>query len=184
MSTPKSGANPRRLFPTAKEDAHAAKKVADSAQCRSASYRLAFQDPDFLLRDELRPIRLQLELLKPDVLAPGVDIHAGVSVFAEGCRGHLGKQLIERFSLDAGKDPQHYGLGIKEIWEIDPSKHDEGLVEHGLARHRQDHDVGTTPLSPGLGLLDHIALRRIRRQPLHARGSHRGLSHARDPRAL
>ncbi len=67
-----------------------------------------------------------------DSYMPGMELHAKYTLFAEGCRGHLGKQLIEKFSLDAGKDPQHYGIGIKEIWEIDPAKHDEGLVEHGL----------------------------------------------------
>ncbi|MEP4147798.1 MAG: electron transfer flavoprotein-ubiquinone oxidoreductase [Halioglobus sp.] len=67
-----------------------------------------------------------------DSYMPGMELHAKYTLFAEGCRGHLGKQLIEKFALDAGKDPQHYGIGIKEIWEIDPSKHDEGTVEHGL----------------------------------------------------
>ncbi|MFL3654457.1 MAG: 4Fe-4S dicluster domain-containing protein, partial [Halioglobus sp.] len=62
----------------------------------------------------------------------GMELHAKYTLFAEGCRGHLGKQLIESFSLDDGKDPQHYGLGIKEIWEIPPEKHEEGLVIHGL----------------------------------------------------
>jgi electron-transferring-flavoprotein dehydrogenase len=51
-------------------------------------------------------------------------------VFAEGCRGHLGKELIERFELDKNSSPQHYGLGFKEIWDIDPQKHQEGLVVH------------------------------------------------------
>ncbi len=67
-----------------------------------------------------------------DSYMPGMELHAKYTLFAEGCRGHLGKQLIEKFSLDAGKTPQHYGIGIKEIWEIDPSRHEEGLVEHGL----------------------------------------------------
>ena len=49
-----------------------------------------------------------------------------------GCRGHLGKQLISHFSLDDGRDPQHYGIGIKEVWKIDPEKHQEGLVVHGI----------------------------------------------------
>ncbi len=67
-----------------------------------------------------------------DSYMPGMELHAKYTLFAEGCRGHLGKQLIEKFSLDAGKDPQHYGIGIKEIWEIPAEKHDEGLVVHGL----------------------------------------------------
>lgn len=62
----------------------------------------------------------------------GMELHARYTLFAEGCRGHLGKQLIANFALDAGKDPQHYGIGIKEIWEIPPEKHQPGLVVHGL----------------------------------------------------
>jgi electron-transferring-flavoprotein dehydrogenase len=67
-----------------------------------------------------------------DSYMPGMELHAKYTLFAEGCRGHLGKQLISRFALDAGKDPQHYGIGIKEIWEIPADKHEEGLVVHGL----------------------------------------------------
>ena len=62
----------------------------------------------------------------------GMELHAKYTLFAEGCRGHLGKQLIDKFSLDAGQDPQHYGIGLKEIWEIPAEKHQEGLVVHGL----------------------------------------------------
>ena len=69
---------------------------------------------------------------KKDSYTPGMELHAKYTLFAEGCRGHLGKQLIRKFALDEGKDPQHYGIGIKEIWEISPDKHEEGLVEHGL----------------------------------------------------
>ena len=60
----------------------------------------------------------------------GMELHGKYTLFAEGCRGHLGKQLIARFKLDAGKDPQHYGIGIKEIWEIPAEKHKQGLVVH------------------------------------------------------
>ena len=63
---------------------------------------------------------------------PGVELHARVTVFAEGCRGHLTKSLLERFDLRAGVDPQTYGIGIKELWEIDPAKHEQGLVVHTL----------------------------------------------------
>lgn len=62
---------------------------------------------------------------------PGYELLAKYTVFAEGCRGHLGKRLISRFNLDEGKDPQHYGIGLKELWEIDPAKHEEGVVLHG-----------------------------------------------------
>nr|WP_315475375.1 electron transfer flavoprotein-ubiquinone oxidoreductase [uncultured Undibacterium sp.] len=60
----------------------------------------------------------------------GMELHAKYTLFAEGARGHLGKQMITEYELDKGKDPQSYGLGIKELWEIDPAKHQEGLVVH------------------------------------------------------
>ena len=62
---------------------------------------------------------------------PGIDLVARQTVFAEGSRGHLGRQLIERFGLDAHADPQHYALGLKELWEIPPEKHRAGRVVHG-----------------------------------------------------
>ncbi len=63
---------------------------------------------------------------------PGYELHAKYTIFSEGCRGHLGKGLMERFNLRDGADPQHYGIGIKELWEIDPAKHQPGLVVHTL----------------------------------------------------
>ncbi len=60
----------------------------------------------------------------------GMELHAKYTVFAEGSRGYLGRQLISHFQLDAGRDPQAYGLGIKELWEIDPAKHQPGRVTH------------------------------------------------------
>ncbi len=66
-----------------------------------------------------------------DSYVPSMALEAKFTLFGEGCRGHLGKELIERFNLDEGKDPQHYGIGIKELWDIDPAKHQEGLVIHG-----------------------------------------------------
>lgn len=65
-----------------------------------------------------------------DAYTPGMELHGKYTLFAEGCRGMLGKQLISKFKLDAGRDPQHYGIGIKEIWEIPADKHEEGLVVH------------------------------------------------------
>jgi electron-transferring-flavoprotein dehydrogenase len=67
-----------------------------------------------------------------DSYMPGMELHAKYTVFSEGCRGNLGKELIEKFELDKDRDPQHYGLGFKEIWEIDPSKHQAGLVVHSM----------------------------------------------------
>ena len=60
----------------------------------------------------------------------GMELNARYTIFAEGARGHLGKQLIERFKLDAGRDPQSWALGIKELWEIPPEKARPGRVVH------------------------------------------------------
>ena len=60
----------------------------------------------------------------------GMELRAKYTLFAEGARGHLGKQLISGYQLDKGRDPQTYGIGIKELWEIDPAKHEPGLVVH------------------------------------------------------
>ena len=65
-----------------------------------------------------------------DSYMPGMELHAKYTLFAEGCRGHLGKELINHFKLDSGRDPQHYGIGIKELWDIPPDKHQQGLVVH------------------------------------------------------
>ncbi|MBP6088890.1 MAG: electron transfer flavoprotein-ubiquinone oxidoreductase [Polaromonas sp.] len=60
----------------------------------------------------------------------GMELLGKYTVFAEGARGHLGKKVIEKFKLDEGRDPQSWGLGIKELWEIDPAKHQPGFVMH------------------------------------------------------
>ncbi|WP_187408955.1 electron transfer flavoprotein-ubiquinone oxidoreductase [Saccharophagus sp. K07] len=85
----------------------------------------------------------------------GMELHAKYTLFAEGCRGHLGKKLIAHFGLDKDAEPQHYGIGIKEIWKIPPQQHQEGLVVHtagwplsengatggGFLYHIEDHQV-------------------------------------------
>ena len=65
-----------------------------------------------------------------DAYQPGMELHAKYTFFAEGCRGHLGKQLQERYKLRDGADPQVYGIGLKELWEIKPEQHQLGLVIH------------------------------------------------------
>ncbi|MDO8441481.1 MAG: electron-transfer flavoprotein:ubiquinone oxidoreductase, partial [Polaromonas sp.] len=60
----------------------------------------------------------------------GMELHGKYTIFAEGARGHLGRQLMAQFKLNEGKDPQAYALGVKELWEIDPAKHKPGLVVH------------------------------------------------------
>ena len=70
--------------------------------------------------------------------APGMELLAKYTFFAEGCRGHLGKQLQAHFRLNEGRDAQTYGIGLKELWEIKPEQHQEGLVIH----------TGGWPLNP------------------------------------
>lgn len=61
---------------------------------------------------------------------PGMELHGKYTIFAEGARGHLGKRLMEKYRLNDGRDPQAYGIGLKELWEIDPKMHKPGLVIH------------------------------------------------------
>lgn len=94
---------------------------------------------------------------------PGMELHARYTLFAEGCRGNLGRQLEERFNLREGIDPQVYGIGIKELWEVDAAKNLPGLVMHtagwpldaatyggGFMYHMQDKLV-SVGLVVGLG---------------------------------
>jgi len=69
---------------------------------------------------------------KTEAFEPGYELHARQTIFAEGCHGSLTKTLINKFDLRKDSDPQTYGLGVKEIWEIDPSKHEEGSITHTL----------------------------------------------------
>ena len=80
----------------------------------------------------------------------GMELLGKYTLFAEGARGHLGKQLIARYQLDAGRDPQSYAIGIKELWEIDPAKAKPGLVVH-TAGWPMDNDTY------GGGFLYHLA---------------------------
>ena len=69
---------------------------------------------------------------KKPAYQPGYELLGKYTILAEGCRGNLGEQIMARFNLREGADPQHYGIGFKEIWEIDPSRHEEGLVVHTM----------------------------------------------------
>ena len=65
-----------------------------------------------------------------DTYVEGIEIHANVTVLAEGCRGHLSKKLIRHFKLDADAQPQTYGIGMKELWRVEPGKSQPGLIQH------------------------------------------------------
>lgn len=67
-----------------------------------------------------------------DNFARGMELHSRCTIFAEGCRGHLTKQIVKQFGLNSECEQQSYGIGIKEVWEIKPENHKPGLVEHTI----------------------------------------------------
>ena len=75
---------------------------------------------------------------------PGYELLAKYTIFAEGCRGHLGKQLIRKFNLDANSGTPHYGIGLKELWSVDPAKHKAGKVMHTIGWPLNHLPGGTT----------------------------------------
>jgi len=77
-----------------------------------------------------------------EMFQPGIELHAKYTFFAEGCRGHLGKMLMEKFDLCDGVEPQTYGIGLKELWEIDPEKHRQGLIVHSAGWPLQSDTYG------------------------------------------
>ncbi|MGF6222533.1 electron-transferring-flavoprotein dehydrogenase [Pseudomonas sp. F-14 TE3482] len=79
---------------------------------------------------------------KDGLYTPGMELRGKYTLFAEGCRGHIGKQLIKQYQLDSEADAQHYGIGIKEIWEIDPTRHEPGLVVHTAGWPLNDDNPG------------------------------------------
>ncbi|TMH28727.1 MAG: electron transfer flavoprotein-ubiquinone oxidoreductase, partial [Betaproteobacteria bacterium] len=72
----------------------------------------------------------------------GMELHAKYTIFAEGARGHLGKQLIAKYKLDEGRDPQSWAIGVKELWEVDPAKARPGLVVHTAGWPMDTHTFG------------------------------------------
>ena len=77
-----------------------------------------------------------------EMFQSGIELHAKYTFFAEGCRGHLGKMLFESFNLCDGAEPQTYGIGLKELWEIDPEKHRQGLIVHSAGWPLQSDTYG------------------------------------------
>jgi electron-transferring-flavoprotein dehydrogenase len=79
---------------------------------------------------------------RKDSYQAGYELTARYTIFAEGVRGNLGELVMDRFDLRADADPQHYGIGIKEVWEIEPDKHQEGLVVHTAGWPLDNHTEG------------------------------------------
>lgn len=90
-----------------------------------------------------------------DNYMPGMALHGTFTLFAEGARGHLGKSLIQQFDLADGKNPQHFALGIKEVWEVPEAQHQPGKVIHTAGWPLAEHDV------TGGGFLYHLNNQRV-----------------------
>jgi electron-transferring-flavoprotein dehydrogenase len=95
-----------------------------------AASELLFSEDGSIKGIATNDMGLDINSQKKESFEPGIELHAKVTVFAEGCRGHLGKQLIKKYNLSENSDPQQYGIGLKEIWEVPDENHDEGLVLH------------------------------------------------------
>lgn len=106
---------PEQVFPSAEEDAGAAKLVADTPQTRSPSYRLAYTDREFLLRDELRPVRLQLELLKPELLQQDYGIHSTIVIFGSTRipDEETATNRLQKAETEAATNPSNVALSRK-----------------------------------------------------------------------
>ena len=95
-----------------------------------AASKLLYRDDGSVKGVQTGDMGIDKEGNQKENFEPGIEIHGKVTVLAEGCRGHLGKEVIEKYSLSKGKSPQQYGIGFKEIWEIGSETHDEGTVMH------------------------------------------------------
>ena len=95
-----------------------------------AAKNLLFDDGDNLIGVQTGDMGLDQNSQPKENFEPGINIKSRVTVLAEGCRGHLGKQVIKKYNLDKDKSPQQYGIGFKEIWEIAPIHHQLGKVMH------------------------------------------------------
>jgi hypothetical protein len=104
-----------QVFPSAEEDADAAELAPAAPQTQSPSYRLAYTDTDFLLRDELRPVRLQLELLKPELLQQDYGIHATIVVFGSTRipDAKTAAKRVQKAEKEAAKNPSDLELSRK-----------------------------------------------------------------------
>lgn len=107
----------------------------------SASHIL-YDDKDNVVGIQTGDMGLDEEGNPKDTYTPGMELRAKYTIFAEGCRGHLGKELIDKYELDQDKSPQHYGLGFKEIWDIPAEQHQEGLVVHSAGWPLTDGATG------------------------------------------
>lgn len=114
------------------------KWLGEQAEALGVEIYPGFAAAEILYRDDrvigvaTNDIGIDREGNKTEAFEPGMELHAKQTVFAEGCHGSLTKTLIEKYDLRKDSDPQTYGLGVKEIWEIPADKHEEGFVLHTI----------------------------------------------------
>ena len=97
-----------------------------------AAAEVLYDEKDAVIGVATGDMGINKEGEKTDMFEPGVELHARQTVFAEGCHGSLTKSLIEKFNLRENASPQTYALGVKEVWEILPEKHQEGKITHSV----------------------------------------------------
>ena len=95
-----------------------------------AAKEILFDEQDSVIGIATGDMGVDKDFIKSSSFEPGIELIGKYTLFAEGCRGHLGKQLIKKYNLDERKSPQSYGIGLKEIWEIDKENHKEGSIMH------------------------------------------------------
>ncbi len=97
-----------------------------------AAAEVLYDDQDAVIGVATGDMGIDKDGNKTAMFEAGVEIHARQTILSEGCHGSLTKEIIQKYNLRENSDPQTYGLGIKEIWEIDPTKHDEGSITHSV----------------------------------------------------
>ena len=108
-----------------------------------AASKLIYDESDVVVGVQTGDMGLDSNNNPKDNFEPGINIKGKVTVLSEGCRGHLGKEVIKKFKLDSkNKSPQQYGIGFKEIWEIDSNKHNLGKVSHSVGWPLQSDTYG------------------------------------------
>ncbi|MDX1677838.1 electron transfer flavoprotein-ubiquinone oxidoreductase [Arsukibacterium sp.] len=122
--------------------------LAEQAEALGVEIFPGFAASEFLLEDDvvkgivIGDMGLDRDGKPKDSFTPGMELRAKYTLFAEGCRGHLGKQLINHFKLDKDVSPQHYAIGFKEIWDVPANNHHQGLVVHSAGWPLADEASG------------------------------------------
>ena len=97
-----------------------------------ACFQLLFHEDGSLRGVATNDVGIHKDGSPKDAFERGMELEAKCTIFCEGCHGHLAKQLYSTFKLRENCEPQSYGIGFKELWQIDPAKHEPGRVEHSL----------------------------------------------------